>query len=172
MVPLNRCAGLIYTMSGIKLSEATCLKYIGQAYHSLDSWEDFGKEYLLTCPALHVDETGFRVNNKNWWLHVATDGLVALKYLHRKRGKEAMDDFGIIPFYTGTLIHDRWASYFTYDKCTHQVCGSHLLRDLTFIFFRLHSLQLLRQVEIIPANQRTPVWANRLLSVLSTGKNS
>ena len=133
MVPLNRCAGLIYTMSGIKLSEATCLKYIGQAYHSLDSWEDFGKEYLLTCPALHVDETGFRVNNKNWWLHVATDGLVALKYLHRKRGKEAMDDFGIIPFYTGTLIHDRWASYFTYDKCTHQVCGSHLLRDLTFI---------------------------------------
>ena len=66
MVPLNRCICN-------KLSEATCLKYIGQAYHSLDSWEDFGKEYLLTCPALHVDETGFRVNNKNWWLHVATD---------------------------------------------------------------------------------------------------
>ena len=53
-----------------ELSEATCLKYIGQAYHSLDSWEDFGKEYLLTCPALHVDETGSRVNNKHWWLHV------------------------------------------------------------------------------------------------------
>ena len=78
-------------------------------------------------------ELGFRVNKSIWWLHVVTDGFVTLKYLHRKRGKEAMDAFGIIPFYTGTLIHDRWAPYFTYDLCKHQVCGSHLLRDLTFI---------------------------------------
>ena len=85
MVPLNRCAGLIYTMSGIKLSEATCLKYIGQAYHSLDSWED-GKEYLLTCPALHSMQV---FNNKNWWLH-DTDGLV---HSISVASKEAMDDF-------------------------------------------------------------------------------
>ena len=48
-------------------------------------------------------------------------------------GKEAIDAFGIIPFYFGVLIHDRWGSYFLYDQCKHQVCGSHLLRDLTFV---------------------------------------
>ena len=58
---------------------------------------------------------------------------MTLKYLHRKRGKEAIDAFGIIPFYFGVLIHDRWGSYFLYDQCKHQVCGSHLLRDLTFV---------------------------------------
>ena len=31
------------------------------------------------------------------------------------------------------LIHDRWAPYFAYDQCEHQVCGSHLLRDLAFV---------------------------------------
>ena len=66
-------------------------------------------------------------------MHVVTNGFVTLKYLHRKRGKEAIDFFGIIPFYIGTLIHDRWAAYFSYFLCKHQVCGSHILRDLAFV---------------------------------------
>ena len=36
-------------------------------------------------------------------------------------------------FSSGTLIHNRWAAYFAYDLCKHQVCGSHLLRNLTLI---------------------------------------
>ena len=60
-------------------------------------------------------------------LHVATD--LTLKYLHRKRGKEAIEDHHSV----GVLIHDRWGSYFLYDQCKHQVCGSHLLRDLAFV---------------------------------------
>ena len=48
-------------------------------------------------------------------------------------GQGSFDAFGIIPFYFGVLIHDRWGSYFLYDQRKHQVCGSHLLRDLTFV---------------------------------------
>lgn len=44
------------------------------------------------------------------------------------------DDIGIIPRFTGTLIHDCWASYFAYDKCRHGLCGAHLLRELAFVF--------------------------------------
>ena len=66
-------------------------------------------------------------------MHVATNGFLTLKFLHRKRGKEAIDSFGILPVYTGTLIHDCWEAYFLYFQCKHQVCGSHLLRDLAFI---------------------------------------
>ncbi len=52
---------------------------------------------------------------------------------HRKRGREAIEEIGIIPCYTGTLVHDCWASYLAYGQCTHQLCGPHLLRELTFI---------------------------------------
>ena len=31
------------------------------------------------------------------------------------------------------LVHDRWATYFTYQNCAHALCGSHLLRDLQFV---------------------------------------
>ena len=30
-------------------------------------------------------------------------------------------------------MHDCWASYLSYDHCLHALCGSHLLRELTFI---------------------------------------
>ena len=109
---------LVAQMLSLRRStESRALKYprplllaIKRLFYSLQSWKDWTKKQLLTRPALHVDETGFRVEKKTWWLHVATDGTLTLKYLHRKRGKEAIEDFGIIPFYFGVLIHDRWGS--------------------------------------------------------------
>ncbi|MDT0497111.1 transposase [Algiphilus sp. W345] len=56
-----------------------------------------------------------------------------MKFLHPKRGLEAMADIGVIPCYGGAMIHDCWASYFSYDHCGHRLCGAHLLRELTFI---------------------------------------
>ena len=124
MLSLRRCTELEHAITGIKLSEATCLSYIERINDSLQPWKAAAKKRLLTRPALHVDETGFRVDKKNWWLHVATDGSLTLKYLHRKRGKEAIDAFGIIPFYFGVLIHDRWGSYFLaqFANCVLALC--------------------------------------------------
>ena len=60
MVSLNRAVGLLQAMSGIKLSEATCLNYIQRLHDELEPWEADTKEHLLTRPALHADETGLK----------------------------------------------------------------------------------------------------------------
>ena len=52
--------------------------------------------------------------------------------MHRKLGKEAIESINIIPRYGGAIIHDCWSSYFSYQDCCHGLCGSHLLRELTF----------------------------------------
>ena len=57
-------------MSGIKLSEATCLNYIQRLHDALEPWEAGAKKYLLTRLSLHVDETGLKVNKKTFWMHV------------------------------------------------------------------------------------------------------
>ncbi|MBF0369757.1 MAG: transposase [Magnetococcales bacterium] len=75
----------------------------------------------------------FRVNKKNHWIHVYSAGGFTLKRLHRKRGLEAIEAINIIPRYQGAIVHDCWASYLSYDHCDHGLCGSHLLRELTFI---------------------------------------
>ena len=133
MLSLRRATALVQAISGLTLSEATCLSYVRHLHEALASWEDNAIAILLERPALHADETGFRVDGKTRWLHVLSDGSLTLKRLHNKRGRQAIDEIGIIPRYKGILIHDCWASYFVYETCLHQLCGSHLLRELTFV---------------------------------------
>ena len=61
-------------------------------------------------------------------------GDITLKFLHRKRGKAAIETIDIIPRYGGKIIHDCWASYLSCLHYGHGLCGSHLLHELTFIF--------------------------------------
>ena len=61
-------------------------------------------------------------------------GDITLKFLHRKRDKTAIEAIDIIPRYGGKIIHDCWAFYLSCLHYGHGLCGSHLLRELTFIF--------------------------------------
>ncbi|MCY4536061.1 MAG: transposase, partial [Bryobacterales bacterium] len=49
-----------------------------------------------------------------------------VKFLHRQRGKAAIEAIGLIPRFRGTLVHDCWAAYLSYEQCTHQLCGSYV----------------------------------------------
>lgn len=133
MVALNRVQKQISAMIGTAISEASLLKFVLRLYQALEAWEATAIENILQAPSVHVDETSFRVEKKNHWIHVYSSGGTTLKLLHRKRGKEAIDELNIIPRYGGVIIHDCWASYLSYDHCNHGLCGSHLLRELVFI---------------------------------------
>lgn len=133
MVALNRVQKQIAAMIGNVIAEATLLKFVLRLYQSLEAWEEAAIKEILEAPSIHVDETSFRVQKKNHWIHVYSSGGTTLKLLHRKRGKEAIEELNIIPRYGGVIIHDCWASYLSYDHCGHGLCGSHLLRELTFI---------------------------------------
>ena len=133
MVSLNRVQKCVTAMIGQSLSEATLLKFIWRLHETLADWERDAIEQLKQSPAIHVDETSLRVDKNNHWIHVYASGDITLKRLHRRRGKAAIEDIDIIPRYDGVIIHDCWASYLSYDHCGHALCGSHLLRELTFI---------------------------------------
>lgn len=133
MVALNRVQKLIKSMIGVVISEASLLKFVLRLHQALEQWERHATEQILKAPSLHVDETSFRVDRKNHWIHVYSSGDLTLKFLHRKRGTEAIEAISIIPRYGGIIIHDCWSSYLSYHHCGHGLCGSHLLRELTFI---------------------------------------
>lgn len=133
MLSLKRVQQSLQTLISMLISQATILNYVMQLHHALAEWERSAIEQLLAQPAMHVDETSLRVDKKNHWIHVCSAGEITLKFLHPKRGCEAIEAIGVIPRYGGVVIHDCWASYLTYDHCGHGLCGSHLLRELTFI---------------------------------------
>jgi transposase len=133
MLSLKRVQQSIHTLIDRLISEATILQYVMQLHQALAAWEQAAIEQILSQPTLHVDETSLRVERKNHWIHVYSSGDTTLKFLHPKRGGEAIEAINIIPRYGGTIVHDCWASYLAYDHCDHGLCGSHLLRELTFV---------------------------------------
>jgi transposase len=133
MISLDRAKKMVATLIGKTLSEATMLSYIMLLFYALEPWEESAKRDLLKQSCINGDETSLRVDKKNYWVHSYSSHDITLKLLHRKRGKDAMAEFNIIPRYGGVLVHDCWFSYLSYENCLHALCGSHLLRELVYI---------------------------------------
>lgn len=93
---------------------------------------DFLKKQLKQADVIHCDESGLRIGAKLHWLHSVGTPLFTLYHWHGKRGKEGMDDMGVLPDYRGRAVHDCWMPYFLY-ACLHSLCCAHLLRELTAV---------------------------------------
>lgn len=106
-------------------------------YHALEQSEEVIRERLIRAMVAHADETGLRIAGKLQWLHsVCTDKLTYL-FVHPKRGKEALNSQqSLLPKLNGWLVHDCWASYFTFTQPNHALCGAHILRELQALIDR------------------------------------
>ena len=133
MMSLERVSEHFKGLIGQFISQATMLKYIFQLSSSLKDWEKEQTLRILGSPVIYCDETSLRVDKKNYWIHSYSYGEITLKFLHQKRGGEAIEEIGIIPKYNGIIVHDSWVSYLAYNHLDHGLCGAHILRELKFI---------------------------------------
>ncbi|NJJ40726.1 IS66 family transposase [Paenibacillus apii] len=129
-LPLERIAQLFEDLSGHRPSEATLLSHIHRVFEHLEPLEKDIRQRLKQSDLLHADETGLRIEGRLQWLHTATNAEWTAYDVHEKRGKKAFEAMGMLPTYTGILVHDCWASYFSGDyRFEHALCGAHLLRE-------------------------------------------
>jgi hypothetical protein len=57
---------------------------------------------------VHADETSGRVAGTLWWFHVVCTKTLTLLVAHRRRGRQAIDDIGVLGHTQATLVHDVW----------------------------------------------------------------
>ena len=114
---------MVAPIIGQVISEASMLGYMIRLYLALEQWEVNARNQLLKARCINTDETGFKVDKSNYWIHVYSAGYITLKLLHKKRGTEVVEEFGIIPAYGGIIVHDCWASYLSYEHLEHGLCG-------------------------------------------------
>ena len=153
-IPVDRLCQIFEDVFGFTISPGTCSNVDAKLYRQLESFEISLKTYLLASRVLHFDETGMRCEKKLRWVHVASSQLATLYTIHAKRGKEAMNDAGILPRFQGIGVHDHWFPYFTYEQIAHGLCNTHHLRELTFIH-----------------EQEKEDWAKRMKDLLIFAKN-
>jgi transposase len=91
------------------------------------------KALIRDSQVIGADETGLRVAGKGAYIHVARTEELTHYAFDDRRGKAAMDEIGILPQFTGTLVRDGFFSYKWYEQCRHSLCNVHLLRDLVFV---------------------------------------
>ena len=131
MISINRIQQMLCGLTGgqLNLSEGTISKWIKDLSKCVAPAIDVIKEKLFASPVLHKDETGTRVNNTLQWLHVLADQSHTLYLTHKKRGNEADKDMGILPVYSGVLVHDHLKGLYDF-TCDHAECNAHILRYL------------------------------------------
>jgi len=130
---VERVADAMSTMLGADVSTGFVASLASQAAGGLDGFIDHVRRALAAAPHVHVDETSDQVGTDKWWFHVVSNDLYTFLFASPTRGKAAPDEAGVLPDYTGVMVHDRLAMYFKYDQATHAICGSHLLRELAAV---------------------------------------
>ena len=131
LIPYERTQIHFDEIFGIPLSTGSLVNFNLQAYQKLDEIEGLAVKMLRDANTIHADETGVNVNGKRLWLHNASNEKWTLLSAHKRRGCEAMNEIGVLPAFSGLLIHDHWKSYYRYKKCTHSLCNAHHKRELT-----------------------------------------
>jgi transposase len=132
LLPYARTQELLADLFGCSLCEGTLGTCLATCYERLAPVESAIKTAVQTAAVGHFDETGIRIESKLHWLHTASTATLTYFAAHAKRGKEATDAIGVLPAFSGTAVHDAFATYFGYD-CSHALCNAHLLRELIFL---------------------------------------
>jgi transposase len=132
-IPLERTQDILEDLYGQSPSEATIIAASQETEQQVAPVNEAVKAHLVdTDEAVHCDESGLRVEAKLFWVHVASTEQVTLLDVHRKRGRQALDEIGILPQRKGRVVHDGYSSYRQYPDVQHALCNAHHLRELVF----------------------------------------
>jgi len=129
-LPLERCAEAMKVLFDAGMSEGTLAGVLPDAAGRLGGFMACLARLLAVSPVVHADETSTRVGVRLDWVHtISTPTLTYLAH-HRQRGMGAIVAIAVLNTYTGTIVHDGFATYDNLPAATHAQCGAHLLRYL------------------------------------------
>lgn len=131
-LPLEKIEQLMGDLWGCSFNESTAVTANAVMYQALEPMEEQIKTAVLASDVVHFDETGMRVEKSLHWFHVASTSYFTYLFVHKKRGREALDcGDSLLKDFQNRAMHDCWESYFGFQQCQHALCGAHLLRELT-----------------------------------------
>jgi transposase len=159
LIPFERVAQIFEDVFDIPLSPGTCANMDKKLFKNLEVFEKGLKAHLLACKVLHLDETGVRCEKRLHWIHVTSSETATFFGLHAKRGCAAIDEIGILPKYKGSVIHDHWQCYFSYQQVKHGLCNVHHLRELKYVHEEEKSVWAKRMADLLLKARKIVVQA-------------
>ena len=127
-LPFTRIAAYLSTLFGQKLSTAGLSAHVIRVAKIMQAVYEEILEDVKKATILHADETGWRVQGKNWWLWVFGSTESAIYTIDKSRGKDVVHRI-LGEYFIGVLVVDGWRAYMSL-LCGQQTCMAHLLRKI------------------------------------------
>lgn len=130
----DRTVQAMAELFGIHLSTGTVVAMQARATATLEKeFLPLLRDLLRQADVLGADETGLRVEGKQHWVHCARTDKLTLVTVHPRRGRAGIAAADVLGGFTGTLVHDCWASYDIFLSADHQLCCAHVARELVAV---------------------------------------
>jgi transposase len=129
-VPVERAAQLINDVTGAQVSTGWVSSQLVKAAGLVAAPNKLIAALLVSAHVLHADETTTRVADAKRWLHVAATDFLALFTL-APRSRAGAEAAGVLPNFTGAMVHDALWLYRGFPDAAHQLCCAHVIRELT-----------------------------------------
>jgi transposase len=126
----KRTAQALAELFGTPVCEGTVASMTARAADGLDGFLTQLGDRIAEAEVAGFDETGLRVAGRLHWVHCARTGKYTLITCHPKRGRDGINDAGVLGRFRGVAVHDAWAPYDTYVDVEHQLCCAHAQREL------------------------------------------
>lgn len=127
-LPFRQIAQLLADLPGLRVSAGAIVKQVKRLAKWLDGqYQDLIRR-MRASPHVHADETGWRIDGRNFWLWAFTDPSFTLYHVDESRG-------GKVPLkllgkaFGGTVIADFYGAYDGLNG-PKQRCLTHLLREV------------------------------------------
>lgn len=148
-LPYKRMSELFSHCYNLPLSEGTIgnmLDRLGQRAQSM--YGSIQTAVAESKTAVGGDESGARVNGKKFWAWIWQTARYTFITVSESRGKKVIEHFFPEGFKNAVLVSDRWVSHINTHAKGHQLCISHLLRELNYLI-ELESTEWAKSVKIL-----------------------
>jgi transposase len=132
---------------GVRVSPPAVLKMEGWAAEALGPLYEGLKEQVPHVPAVHGDETSFRINGESGWPWVFVHVTVVVYRLAPSRSQEVVRE--MLEGFEGTFVRDGWAPYNCRTTADHPLDLLHINRwiERAEVLHRREPRPLLKEVE-------------------------
>ena len=132
-VPVERCAGILESMSGTRPSDGWVHALLDRAAKAVAAANKTIRALILLARVICGDETPVRAGpgpkTRKKYLQVACTSLLTYYFLG-DRDLASFKDFIYSDLHGTVVVHDRYVNYDSFSGISHQLCCQHLLRDL------------------------------------------
>ena len=132
-VPVERCAGILESMSGTRPSDGWVHALLDRAAKAVTAANKTIRALILLARVICGDETPVRAGpgpkTRKKYLQVACTSLLTYYFLG-DRDLASFKGFIYSDLHGTVVVHDRYVNYDSFSGISHQLCCQHLLRDL------------------------------------------